>query len=57
LPGLRIERRSQIMFLVFARSSDFKLRSFEHSLVADLGKQINVQFVGEQNQLVWPLVF
>src|SRR5262245_12859198 len=57
LPGRRIERGSQIMFLVFAWSSDLKLRSFEHPLVADLGEQINVQFVGEQNQLVWPLVF
>src|SRR5215470_1231423 len=37
LPGRRIERCSQIMFLVFAWSSDFKLRSFEHPLVADLG--------------------
>src|SRR5215475_11793564 len=42
LPGLRIERCGQIMFLVFARGSDFKLRSLEHPLVADLGKQINV---------------
>jgi hypothetical protein len=38
LPGLRIERGSQIMFLVFAWGSDFKLRSFEHPLVADLGE-------------------
>src|SRR6516225_8846610 len=57
LPCGRIERRSQIVFLVLARSPDFKLRSFEHPLVADLGEQINVEFIGEQNQLVWPPVF
>src|SRR6266542_1818498 len=38
LPGRRIERCSQIMFLVFAWGSDLKLRSFEHPLVADLGE-------------------
>src|SRR5262249_32676368 len=41
----------------FAWGSDFKLRSFEHPLGADLGEEINVEFIGEQNQLVWPLVF
>src|SRR5262249_26242788 len=38
LAGRRIERCSQIMFLVFARGSDFKLRSFKDPLVADFGK-------------------
>src|SRR5215813_11491809 len=38
LPGRRIERGSQIVFLVLAWSPDFKLRSFEHPLVADLGE-------------------
>jgi hypothetical protein len=33
------------------------LRAFEHPLVADLGEQIDVELIGEQNQLVWPPVF
>src|SRR5262249_40205196 len=57
LPGGRIERRRQIVFLVLTRGPDFKLRAFEHPLGADLGEQIDVEFIGEQNQLVWPLVF
>src|SRR5262245_39834409 len=57
LPRGRIERAGQIVFLVLARSPDFKLRASEHPLVADLGEQIDVEFIGEQNQLVWPTVF
>src|SRR5512145_2234881 len=38
LPRRRIERRSQIVFLILARGPDFKLRAFEHPLVADLGE-------------------
>src|SRR5215510_15218375 len=57
LPGRRIERCSQIVLLILARGPDFKLRAFEHPLVADLGEEIDVEFIGEQNQLVWALVF
>src|SRR5215470_10750995 len=38
LPGRRIERCSQIVLLILARGPDFKLRAFEHPLVADLGE-------------------
>src|SRR5262249_30323220 len=57
LPCGRIERRGQIVFLVLARGPDLKLRASEHPLVADLGEQIDVELIGEQNQIVWPLVF
>jgi len=26
-------------------------------MMADLGEQINVEFIDEQDQLVWPIVF
>jgi len=53
----RVERRSQIALLILTRGPDFKLRASGRPLVADLGEQINVEFIGEQNQLVRPLVF
>src|SRR5262245_48145647 len=57
LPRRLIERRRQIALLILARGPDFKLRAFEHPLGADLGEQIDVEFIGEENQLGWPLVF
>src|SRR5262249_6383820 len=38
LPCGRIDRRRQIALLILARGPDFKLRAFEHPLVADLGE-------------------
>ncbi|MBO0861002.1 MAG: hypothetical protein J2P21_21470 [Chloracidobacterium sp.] len=43
--------------LILTRRPYFKLCAFEHPLVADLWEKINVEFVGEQNQLVWAPVF
>src|SRR5215813_11166656 len=38
LPRRRVERRGQVALLILPRGPDFKLRAFEHPLVADLGE-------------------
>src|SRR5574342_1256497 len=39
LPRRQIKRPGQIALLILARRPDFKLRAFEHPLVADFGEQ------------------
>src|SRR5262245_4158205 len=57
LPSRRIERRRRIALLILARGPNFKLSAFERPLPSRPWEQINVEFIGEQNQIVWPLVF
>ena len=51
LAGNYVERTGKVVFLVCTRRHHLKLSAFLHPLVADLRKQLDVEFVSKQQEL------
>jgi hypothetical protein len=49
-----VERSSQVILLVSARSQDLKLSVFLHPLITNLRQQVDVEFVSKQQELFRP---